>query len=178
MIFMTILHWIVVAAFVVLFLVLVLLSAKETNTKTLLSMIFSSLLLVVTGTIFSLYALDKYTKKGKLVSSSQKRDLSRESVIVKGKIRNEGKFKIGYCNIEVRISNDITSGRGRTKSYFTPSTSFGDMFGSKDVKGNIFKEEYRAVEHLNPKKSKNFNISVPFPPHFVNPKYRLQIFCH
>ncbi len=178
MIFMTTLHWIVLAIFVVLFIVLVLLSAKEKNVKTLLSMIFSSFLLVSAGAIFSLYALDKYTKKGKLISSSQKRDLSRESVIVRGKIRNEGKFKIGYCNVEVRISNDINSRRGKTKSYFTPSTSFGSMFGSKDIKGNIFKEEYLAIENLDPKKSKAFSISVPFPPHFVNPKYRLKIFCH
>ncbi len=178
MIFMTTLHWIVVAVFALLFIILVLLSVKEKNIKTLLSMIFSSLLLVSAGAIFSLYALDQYTKKGKLVSSSQKRDLSRESVIVKGKIRNVGNFKIGYCNIEVRISNDITSRRGKTKSYFTPSTSFGSMFGSKDVKSNIFKEEFLAVENLDPKKSKNFTVNVSFPPHFVNPRYKYKLFCH
>jgi hypothetical protein len=175
---MTTLHWIMLAIFVLLFFILVLLSAKEKDLKTLMSMIFSSLLLTVAGAVFSLYALDKYTKKGKLVSSSQKRDLSRESVIVKGKIKNIGNFKIGYCNVEVKISNDITSRRGRTKSYFTPSTSFGDMFGSKDIKGNILKEEYLAVENLNPKKSKTFTISVPFPPHFENPKYRYKLYCH
>ena len=178
MYFMTQLHWIVVAVFILLFFILVLLSAKEKNVKTLLSMIFSSFLLTAAGAIFSLYALDKYTKKGKLVSSSQKRDLSRESVIVRGKIKNEGNFKIGYCNVEVRISNDITSRKGRTTSYFTPSTSFGSMFGSKDIKSNIFKEEYLVVENLNPKKSKTFTISVPFPPHFVNPRYKYRLFCH
>ncbi|HIP60602.1 MAG TPA: DUF2393 domain-containing protein [Campylobacterales bacterium] len=178
MYFMTTLHWIVVAVFVLLFLILVLLSAKEKNVKTLLSMIFSSFLLTAAGAIFSLYALDKYTKKGKLISSSQKRDLSRESVIVRGEIRNEGNFKIGYCNVEVRISNDTTSRRGRTKSYFSPSTSFGSMFGAKDVKSNIFKEEYLVVENLDPKKSKTFTVSVPFPPHFANPRYRYKLFCH
>ena len=178
MYFMTTLHWIVVAVFVLLFLILVLLSAKEKNVKTLLSMIFSSFLLTAVGAIFSLYALDKYTKKGKLVSSSQKRDLSRESVSVRGKITNEGNFKIGYCNLEVRISNDITSRKGKTTSYFKPSTSIGNMFGSKDIKSNIFKEEYLVVENLNPKKSKTFKISVPFPPHFVNPKYKYTLFCH
>jgi hypothetical protein len=175
---MTTLHWIVLAVFILLFFILVLLSAKEKSVKTLLSMIFSSLLLTTAGAVFSLYALDKYTKKGKLVSSSQKRDLSRESVIVRGKIRNEGKFKIGYCNVEVRISNDINSRRGKTKSYFTPSTSFSSMFGSKDVKSNTFKEEFLAVENLDPKKSKTFTLSVPFPPHFINPRYKLTLFCH
>ena len=178
MYFMTTLHWIVVTVFVLLFLILVLLSAKEKSVKTLLSMIFSSLLLTAVGAIFSLYALDKYTKKWKIVSSSQKRDLSRESVIVRGNIKNEGNFKIGYCNVEVRISNDITSRKGRTTSYFTPSTSFGSMFGSKDIKSNIFKEEYLVVENLDPKKSKTFTVNVPFPPHFVNPRYRYKLFCH
>lgn len=178
MLFMTTLHWLVLSVFVLLFFMLVLLSAKEKNVKTLLSMIFSSFLLVVTGTIFSLYALDKYTKKGKLISSTQIRDLRKESVIIRGKIRNEGNFQIGYCKVELRISNDITSRRGKTKSYFTPSTSLGSIFGSKKVKSNIVKEEFVAVENLAPRKSKTFVASVPFPPHFVNPKYRVKIFCH
>jgi len=178
MLYMTSLHWIVVAIFVLLFFMLVILSSKEKNTKTLISMIFSSFLLVTFGMAFSLFALDKYTKKGKLVYSSQKRDHRKEIVVVKGKIKNIGNFKIGYCNIEVRMSNDITNRSGGKKSYFTPSKSLGNMFGSKDIKSNIVKEEFLAVENLEPGKSKNFKVSMKYPPHFVNPRYRIKVFCH
>ena len=177
MMFMTSLHWIVVAVFVLLFLILMLLSVGEKNKKTLISMIFSSFLLVSIGILFSLYALDKYTKKGELVSSKQARDLRHESVIVRGKIKNVGNFKIGYCKIEIRISNQMKHSRG-TKSYFTPNKSLGNIFGSKDIKSNTIIEEFLAVEDLKPKKSKTFTASVPFPPHFENPKYRLKLFCH
>jgi hypothetical protein len=175
---MTTLHWIVVAIFVILFFILVILSSKEKNKKTLISMIFSSFLLILFGIAFSLFALDKYTKKGKLLYSSQKRDHRKEIVIVKGKIKNIGNFKIGYCNVEVRISNDLTGSSRGKKSYFTPSKSLGDMFGSKNVKSNLVKEEFLAVTNLEPNKSKNFKISMKFPPHFVNPKYRIKVFCH
>ncbi len=174
MIFMTPLHWIVVAVFSVLFFMLVILSSSEKNTKTLISMIFSSFLLVVVGTAFSLFALDKYTKEAKLLSSSQIRDHSSESVIIRGKIKNIGKFKIGYCNVEVRMINPRK--RGGKISYFTPSKSLS--FGSKGAKGSVVEEEFLAVKNIEPKKSKNFKIVMDFPPHFSNPEYKLKLFCH
>ncbi len=178
MIYMSFLHWIVVAVFVLLFLILVILSYKEKNRKTFFSMVFSSFLLISMGIVFSLFALDKYTKKGKLLYSKQIRDYRKEIVKISGKIKNVGKIKIGYCKVEVRISNDITGMGGKRTSYFTPSQSLSDIFGSKDVKSNIITEDFLAVSDLEPKKSKNFSISMPFPPHFVNPKYKVKIFCH
>ncbi len=174
MIYMTFFHWMVVAIFAVLFFMLVILSSSEKNPKTLISMIFSSFLLVVVGTAFSLFALDKYTKEAKLLSSSKTRDYSNESVIIRGKIKNIGKFKIGYCNVEVRMIN--ARKRGGKISYFTPSKSLS--FGSKDVKGNVVEEEFLAIKNLEPKKSKNFKIVMSFPPHFANPNYKLKLFCH
>jgi hypothetical protein len=171
---MTPLHWIVVAIFAVLFFMLVILSSNEKNTKTLISMIFSSFLLVVVGSAFSLFALDKYTKEAKLLSSSQTRDYSNESVIIRGKIKNIGKFKIGYCNVEVRMINPRK--RGGKISYFTPSKTLS--FGSKSAKGNVIEEEFLAIKNIEPKKSKNFKIIMDFPPHFANPEYKLKLFCH
>ncbi len=177
MLIMTSLHWIVVAIFVLLFVILVLLSLKEDDKKNLFSMIFSSFLLVAVGIVFSLYALDKYTKKAKLISVEHKRDFNSESVKIRGKIKNIGNFKIGYCNLEVKISNEIKRG-GKRKSYFTPNRSLSGIFDSKKVEGNIFKEEYLIVKDLESKKSKNFTIKVPFPPRFDNPKYRYKLYCH
>ncbi len=75
------------------------------------------------------------------------------------------------------MSNPIS--RSNTNvSYFTPTKSLGDIFGDKDIKSNIAKEEFLAVENLEPNRSKNFKISMKFPPHFSNPKYKLKLFCH
>ncbi len=174
MLYMTPFHWIIVAIFSVLFFMLVILSSSEKNPKTLISMIFSSFLLVVVGVSFSLFALDKYTKEAKLLSSSKTRNYSNESVIIRGKIKNIGKFKIGYCNVEVRMINPRK--RGGKISYFTPSKSLS--FGSKDVKGNVVEEEFLAIKNLEPKKSKSFKIVMDFPSHFANPDYKLKLFCH
>ncbi len=177
MIYMTILHWIVVAVFFLLFIILVILSVREKNTKTVIAMVISSFVLVSIGTAFTLFSLDKYTKIGKLVSSTQTRDYRNESVIVRGKVKNEGKFKIGYCNVEVRMSNPI-SYSGKSRSYFTPTKSLSDIFGDKNIKSNVVVEEFLAVENLKPNESKSFKISMKFPTHFSNPRYKLKLFCH
>lgn len=178
MIYMTAVHWIIVAIFLLIFILLSIFSAREHNPKTMAGMIFSSFLLVAFGLGFSLFALDKYTKKGKLVSVTQNRDMGKEVVRIRGKIKNIGKFNIGYCTLEVRMSNDTSSYGNRKKSYFTPSKSLGGLFGEKDIKSNLVTDDFTAVEDLEPGKSKSFVVTMDYPPHFVNPKYKYQIFCH
>ena len=177
MIYMTVLHWVIVAVFVLLFLILVILSLKEKDMKTFTTMVISSLVLVAIGMSFSLFTLDKYTKIGKIVSWTKARDYRSESVIIRGKIKNEGKFKIGYCNVEIRMLNPI-SRNSKNVSYFTPTKSLGDLFGDKDIKSNVITEEFSAIKDLEPRKSKKFKIKMKFPSHFSNPKYKLKLFCH
>jgi hypothetical protein len=173
---MTIIHWFVVAAFFMVFLILTILSLSEKNRKSRTSMIFSAFLIVSVGLGFSLFALDKYTKKGKIVSIKQQRDYRTESVNISGKIENIGKFKIGYCKIEVTMSNTIE--RGKTKNYFKSSKSLDGLFGSKNIKGNIAKETFTAVTDLKKGSSQTFTYSIDFPSHFKKPKYKYKLFCH
>jgi hypothetical protein len=174
---MTLLHWIVVAVFIVIFAILTILSFKEKNVKTRLSMIFSSFLLIAVGIGFSLFALDKYTKKGKLVSISQQRDYRTESVKIKGKIKNIGKFKIGYCKIEVTISNTVQKHK-RHNNYFKSSKSLDGLLGSKKIKGNIIIQDFVAVSNLVKNNTQNFTYSIKYPPHFKKPKYKYKLYCH
>ncbi len=176
MMHMTIIHWFVVAAFFMVFLILTILSYKEKNSKTRASMIFSAFLVVIVGAGFSLFALDKYTKKGKIVSVKQQRDYRSENVKIKGKIKNVGKFKIGYCKVEVTMSNTIE--RTQKKSYFKSSKSLDGLFSSKKIKGNIVKETFTAVIDLKKGSSQSFKYMISYPSYFKNPKYQYKLFCH
>ncbi len=176
MIYFSILHWIIVSIFLLIFLLLSFLSMKEKKKNVIISMIISSFIVTLFAGVISIYVLDKYTKKVKILSYSTRNDPKHESVIVNGTVKNIGRYKVGYCTLELRISNSM-SGRYAKTSYFTPNSSF-DFFSSKPKKKNIVKIEKDIVYNLSPQKSKNFVMIARIPAHFEKAKYKLQLFCH
>lgn len=175
MMHMTVIHWIVAGIFLLFFLILTLLASREKRVKTMLMMIFSSFLLTLTAAVISLIVLDKYTKKAKILTYKTERDQAHESVIVRGILQNIGDYEIGYCTLEVRVSN--TPGGGRVSSYFTPTKSLDFMKGSGN-KVNTITEEKDIAKNLSPGEKKKFLVSVRFPGYFENPQYRLKLHCH
>ncbi len=175
MMHMTVIHWIVSGIFLLLFLILALLSLREKNTKSILTMIFSSLLLTVAAAVISLIVLDKYTKKAKIITYTTQQDLAHESVIVRGILQNVGDYEIGYCTMEVRISQNPRN--GRPSSYFTPTKSLDFMTNVGNKKNSITVEE-EVAKNLKPGEKKKFFISVRFPTYFESPRYHLKLHCH
>jgi len=176
MVHMSSLHWIILAIFVLLFMVLSLLSLKEKNTKVMLSMVLSSFIVTVFAAFLSLYVLDKYTKKAKILSYATQEDRVHESVIVRGIVKNIGEYEIGYCDLAVRVSN--TMGKGtRPNAFFKPSNSF-DFSGGGSSKENIIVHEETIVEHFLPTKEKKFIVYVRYPSYFEKPQYKLKLTCH
>ncbi len=176
--YMTLIHWIAIAIFILLFLILVLLSLKEKKKKVMFGMIFSSFLVTSLGGVVALFVIEKYTKKAKILSYTQKRNLSNETIMFQGSIQNIGNFKIGYCTIEVKLSNNAMR-MGRPKeAFFKPSTSLGPLFSPKEMKSSVVKEEFTAVKNLGPKKVKNFRIYMKYPPYMKAPGLKLTLNCH
>ena len=105
--YMTILHWIGVVFFILIFFILTLLSLKEKKPKIRNSMIFSAFILSLFGGVISIFVLDKYTKKAKILSYSQKRILSTEKIQFSGRVQNIGNFKIKECAITVKLTNNV-----------------------------------------------------------------------
>lgn len=178
--YFTILHWITIAIFIVLFILLVFLSLKEKKKNVLLSMIFASFLVTSTMALFSMFVLDKYTKEAQLYNVSHKRILRNESMHVTGKVKNVGKFKIGICTLEVKLVNEaIHSGNVKGNSIFTPTSSFSQLFGDSDgVKSSTILHEFTIAEDLEPREMRHFTVSFKYPPHFSKPVLRNKLFCH
>ncbi|HHD77770.1 MAG TPA: DUF2393 domain-containing protein, partial [Campylobacteraceae bacterium] len=168
MIHLTTLHWIAIAIFILLFFILSLLSLREKKIKNMLLMVFSSFLLTTAAAVITVVVLDKYTKKAKILTYATQRDLAHESIILRGLLQNIGKYKIGYCNLEVRISQNPRG--SRANSYFKPTKSFDFMTNAGNKKYSVT-EEREVAQNLMPGEKKKFFVSVRIPGHFEDPKY-------
>ncbi|OQX72973.1 MAG: hypothetical protein B6D59_06880 [Campylobacteraceae bacterium 4484_4] len=177
MFYMTPLHWTAIAIFSLLFVLLSVLAWKE-NRDHAWGLIFASFLLTGFGAFFSLYALEKYTKKGEILEWRHHRDYMTESVMVSGKIKNVGSFPIAYCKVTLTISNGARGFKMKKGTYFKPSTGITNPFGTKKVSSSRIEQEREVVDHLEPGKVKDFYFRLRYPPGFVDPIYKLKLTCH
>ena len=180
--YFTILHWLEIAFFLLLFIFLVLLSIKaaKDNVKTLLSMIFASFLVTTFSAIIGLVILEKYTKKAVLLDVKQRRVLINETLVLKGRVKNIGKFKINYCKLEIKLVNNGWGGGFTKGTFFKPGGL--SLFGSKEKeqkKPNVVKAtRYIVTDGLRPGEIKNFTAVIPYPPYFKNTYLNYKLYCH
>ncbi|HIQ51357.1 MAG TPA: DUF2393 domain-containing protein [Nautiliaceae bacterium] len=181
--YFTILHWLDILFFLVLFIFLVTLSVKASNnTKILLSMILASFLVTAFGAVLGLIILEKYTKKAKILNLTKRRVLLNETLVLKGRVKNIGKFKINYCKLEIKLVNINNELNGKTqKGVFFKSGGL-NIFGSKDKRKkrpNIVKATKVIIKDgLLPGEIKNFSAVIPYPPYFKNTYLTYKLYCH
>jgi hypothetical protein len=180
--YFTILHWLDIAFFLILFIFLVFLSVKAAgeNVKLLLSMIFASFLVTAFGATLGVIVLEKYTKKAKLLEVKQRRVLINETLVLKGRVKNIGKFKINYCKLEIKLVNNGWGG-GFQKGQFFKSGGL-NIFGSKDKeqkRPNVVKATKVIIKDgLAPGEVKMFSAVIPYPPYFKNTYLNYKLYCH
>lgn len=170
MIYFTILHWLSLLFFIVLFVLLVYLSKKETtNDKLFWSMVFSSALVVIMGFILSIFVLEKYTKKAQIFNLTNSRILNSEEMLVQGQLQNVGRFHINRCKIELRLINQAL-GAGTQLSganVFTPQSGI-TFRRDRDTQKNVIEISEVVARDLSPGEYKDFIIRFRYPPHFTN----------
>ena len=179
--YFTILHWLDLLFFLILFIFLVVVSVKAAgkNLNLAISMIFASFLVTTFGAVLGILILEKYTKKAKIIELKQRRVLLNETLVLKGRVKNIGKFKINYCKLEVKLVNNGW-GKKLEKGAFFKSGGL-EIFGSKDKKQkrpNTVLREKVIVRNLSPGMIKNFSMVVPYPPYFKNTYIRTKLYCH
>jgi hypothetical protein len=155
---------------------LLVLLQKEENKKTKLSLIGVSFAVSVIGLGVTILIIDKYTKKAKIVKYTTKRNYNKESVTIRGEIKNTGRFYISYCTMDIKIVNKVKHKKGSKFMYKTSSVS--DMFKSKGYKKNFLQTSIKAVEEIKPKLTKSFSKEIKIPSHFQDPRYFLHLVCH
>jgi len=181
--YFTILHWLDIAFFLILFIFLTILSAKAAgnSVKILLSMIFASFLVTSFGAVLGLIILEKYTKKAILLNVEQRRVLINETLVLKGRVKNIGKFKINYCKLDIKLVNNGWGGGNFQKgTFFKPGGL--NLFGSKQEKKQkpnvVVATRYIITNGLLPGEIKNFSAIIPYPPYFKNTYLNYKLYCH
>ena len=180
--YFTILHWLDIVFFLILFIFLVVISIKAAgeSVKLLISMIFASFLVTTFAAGLGLIILEKYTKKAKLLDVKQRRVLINETLVLKGRVKNIGKFKINYCKLEIKLVNNGWGG-GFNKGTFFKSGGI-NIFGSKEKKQqrpNTVKATRVIIKDgLLPKEIKSFSAVIPYPPYFKNTYLNYKLYCH
>ena len=170
MIYFTILHWLALIFFVLLYALLIYLSKKETkNSKLFYSMVFASTLVIGMGFTLSIFVLEKYTKKAQIFNLSNSRLLNSEEMIIQGQVQNTGQFHLNRCKITIRVVNNAL-GRGTSLSgsnVFTPQSGLS-FSRDKQTKENVIEIDKVVATHLDPGQYTDFIVRFRYPPHFQN----------
>jgi len=178
--YFTIIHWLAIGFFIILFIALSLLSAQAKKTSFVISGIFASFLVTTFGGVLSIIILEKYTKKGTMIKVKERRILFNETMFIKGYIQNVGKFPLNYCTISVKLINNDKKQFG--KGSFFKSAGLG-IFGSKDkklAKPNTIKKEkvFTFKPPLKPNYREPFSIALKYPGYFKSTQIIKKIYCH
>jgi len=178
--YFTTVHVITLVILFVIFIILLFLSFKETRKKVLVAMIFSNFLVISMLAVFSMFVLDKYTKKARLENVSQSRILLSESLILYGRVRNIGNFGISKCFLHVKLVNDAINSKNLNSSTLYKPSSGLDFLTNKvnngDKKSTIEKDILIA-KNLKVRELKNFSASMRYPPYFKKPRLIYKLHC-
>ena len=178
--YFTIVHKITLVIFFILFLILLVLSFKETRKKVLVAMIFSNFLVISTLAVFSMFVLDKYTKKARLEDVTHSRVLITESLVISGRIRNIGKFGISKCFLHVKlVNNAVESNNLSGTTLYKPTSGLGFLTNKIDgnEKQSTIKKDFLIAKNLRVDELRNFSASMRYPPYFVKPRLIYKLHC-
>ena len=180
--YFTIWHWTAIIAAIILFFLLVLVSLKEKNQKNIISMIFASFLVLSTATVFSMMAIDKYTKIATLYGVKNTRILRNETIVFTGFVKNKGNYTIGEIVLKVKLVNrGHVTGNVKGGSFYRPSGVF-DFFSSfgqkKTYKPQKVEEEFVVARKIEPGKAASFRVQMKYPPYFKHVSQFTSITAH
>ena len=176
--YFTIFHIIALIAFFLLFILLFVLSLKETRRKVFFSMLFANFLVVTMLSVFSMFVLDKYTKTARIEGLTHKRILRDESIVFSGKIRNTGPFGISTCKLEIKlVSNAINAKTLKGSSIFKPTSGLEFIDNDENGKPSTIKFTFVVASDLKKGELRNFSASMPYPAYFSKTSTHHKLIC-
>ena len=178
--YFSIIHWLAITFFIILFIALSLLSAQAKKSSIIMSGIFASFLVTLFGAFLTIVILEKYTKKGAFIKMKERRILFNETYFINGYIQNVGKFSLNYCKVYIKLVNNDRKQFGKGTFFKSGGVN---VFGSKDKKlekpNIIVKEQiFKFKPALKKGYKKPFSITLKYPGYFKNTRVIKKIYCH
>lgn len=174
-------HFVVFFIIVLLFILGAVLSLKQEGQKMKLSMLFSVSLITLFLAIFSIFIVDKYTKKVELYKLENKRLLSLEKIVYTGIVKNEGSHTIGKVTFEIKLVNQgHATGNVKGGNYFKAS-GFFDFFKEGyniNSRPQSITKEFLVARNLRPGQAESFRVYFDYPPYFRNTSQFAKVYGH
>jgi len=180
----TIWHYIVLVIALVLFIILTLFSLKEKKAMIRLFLISTAFIAVGMLSLFSLSAVDKYTKRVSVTHIKNRRMLNHESIVFTGIVKNVGNYPIKHVTFELKLVNrGHETGKVKGPNSFYKNRGLLDFLGikEKDPKENRAQQTlqtYTIATMLMPGKKEFFTVEAPYPPYFKHTAFFHRVFAH
>lgn len=177
------LHIIVLLSMLGLFGVLSFL-AWRTQRKIFLPILFTNILVFSFVSVVLMFVIDKYTKSAKLEDVRINRILQNESLVVRARVRNTGKFTLSRCKLKVKLVNQgYNTSNFDGSGIFTPSGMdfFGWLSGKSkkaNAKPNVVEHTQVVAKDLPAGRALDFSVAMPFPPYFTKVLPTTEISCY
>ena len=174
-------HYLVFGVILILFIGGVVASLKQESAKMRFSMLFSVTLISLFLAIFSVFVVDKYTKKVELYKVKNKRLLSIEKIIYTGFVKNTGKYPIGKVTFSIKLVNKgHATGNVKGGNFYKPSgfLSFFSEGLNMNSKPQTVEKEFIVAKNLKPGQAKAFRVYFDYPPYFSSTAQFLKVWGH
>jgi len=174
-------HFIVFGVILVIFIGGIIASFKQKNFKMQLSMLFSVTLISLFLAIFSVFVVDKYTKKVSLYKVKNKRLLSVEKIIYTGFVKNTGNYPIGKVTFSVKLVNKgHATGNVKGGNFYKPSgfLSFFTEGLNMKTRPQTVEKEFIIAKNLKPGQAKAFRVYFDYPPYFSSTAQFTKVWGH
>lgn len=160
---------------VVLILLFVLAIAVSLRTKYKFSILTTLVLIIVLIGSFSWKTINEKAYVVEVSNLDKERYYQSEQIMIKGTVRNVGKFPVANVVAIVKLSNSHGGVSGK-ESIFTQPSVFAEIYegDNPDFKRQNIMEEHLIADYLDPGHSKPFTILINYPPYFTNASYTVE----
>jgi hypothetical protein len=156
-------------------------SFKQRDAKMKYSMLFSITLISTFLAVFSVFVVDKYTKKVELSELKNKRLLGAEKIIYSGIVKNVGNYPIGKISFSIKLVNKgHATGNVKGGNFYKPSGFLAFFSGgfSRNNKPQTIEKEFIVAKNLKPGQSKHFRVYFDYPPYFSSTAHFAKVWGH
>ena len=174
-------HFIVLGIIFIIFISGVIASLKQTNDKMKYSMLFSITLISTFLAVFSVFIVDKYTKKVSLSKMKNKRILSTEEIVYTGVVTNTGNYPIGKVTFDIKLVNHGHATGNVKGGNFYKASGFLDFFSDgfhMRSKPQTVEKEFIVAKNLRPGESARFRVYFKYPPYFSSTAQFAKVWGH
>lgn len=174
-------HFIIFGVIFLIFLGGVFSAFKQESEKLKYGTLFSTVLVSVFLAVFSVFVVDKYTKKVKLYKMENKRLLSLEKIIYTGIVKNEGNHEVGEVTFEIKLVNQGHATGNVKGGNFYKASGFLEFFSggyNLNLKPQTITKEFIVARNLKPGEAKAFRVYFDYPPYFRSTSQFAKIYAH